>query len=54
MTVTFVAGPFYNPQTATLTISDNAAGSPQSLPAHRHGHRSGPAVQRNQSELRHG
>jgi hypothetical protein len=31
MTVTFVAGPFYNPQTATLTISDNAAGSPQKV-----------------------
>jgi hypothetical protein len=31
MTVTFVAGPFYNPQTATLMISDNAAGSPQKV-----------------------
>jgi hypothetical protein len=29
MTVTFIAGPFYNPQTATLKINDNAAGSPQ-------------------------
>lgn len=32
MTVTFIAGPFYNPQTATLMISDNAAGSPQLVP----------------------
>lgn len=32
MTVTFVAGPFYTPQTANLTICDNAAGSPQSVP----------------------
>jgi hypothetical protein len=31
MTVTFIAGPFYNPQTATLTINDNAAGSPQTV-----------------------
>jgi hypothetical protein len=31
MTVTFVAGPFYNPQTAKLMISDNAAGSPQTV-----------------------
>ena len=32
MTVTFVAGPFYTPQTADLMISDNAAGSPQAVP----------------------
>ena len=32
MTVTFIAGPFYTPQTATLMISDSAAGSPQSVP----------------------
>ena len=32
MTVTFVAGPFYTAQTAMLMISDNAAGSPQSVP----------------------
>jgi len=32
MTVTFVAGPYYNPQTATLLITDNAAGSPQAVP----------------------
>lgn len=32
MTVTFVAGPFYNPQTATLIINDNAAGNPQTVP----------------------
>ncbi len=32
MTVTFIAGPFYNPQTATLMIYDNAAGSPQQVP----------------------
>lgn len=31
MTVTFIAGPFYNPQTATLMINDNAAGSPQTV-----------------------
>jgi hypothetical protein len=31
MTVTFVAGPFYTPQTATLKITDNAAGSPQTV-----------------------
>jgi hypothetical protein len=31
MTVTFVAGPFYNPQTATLMIKDNAGGSPQTV-----------------------
>jgi hypothetical protein len=32
MTVTFAAGPFYTPQTAKLTIADNAVGSPQSIP----------------------
>ena len=32
MVVTFVAGPFYTPQTATLTIKDSAAGSPQTVP----------------------
>jgi CSLREA domain-containing protein len=31
MTVTFVAGPFYAQQTATLTINDNVAGSPQTV-----------------------
>ena len=31
MTVTFVAGPFYTQQTATLTIDDNALGSPQTV-----------------------
>ena len=29
MTVTFIAGPFYNTQKATLSIVDNAPGSPQ-------------------------
>jgi hypothetical protein len=32
MAVTFIAGPFYSPQTATLTIKDNAPGSPQTVP----------------------
>jgi hypothetical protein len=32
MVVTFVAGPFYTPQTATLTIKDNVPGSPQTVP----------------------
>ena len=31
MTVTFLAGPFYNQQTATLKINDSAAGSPQTV-----------------------
>jgi hypothetical protein len=31
ITVTFVAGPFYNSQTAELTVNDSAAGSPQSV-----------------------
>jgi hypothetical protein len=31
MTVTFIAGPFYTPQTATLKVTDNAAGSPQAV-----------------------
>lgn len=31
MTVTFIAGPFYTPQTATLNINDNAPGSPQTV-----------------------
>ena len=29
--VGFVAGPFYNPQTATLSVRDNAPGSPQTV-----------------------
>jgi hypothetical protein len=29
--VTFVAGPFFNPQTATLSIMDNVPGSPQQV-----------------------
>lgn len=32
MTVTFVGGPFYTPQTATLTISDSSPNSPQTIP----------------------
>ena len=31
ITVTFYAGPFYTPQTAILTINDNAPGSPQTV-----------------------
>jgi hypothetical protein len=31
MTVTFIAGPFYGTQDATLAITDNAAGSPQTV-----------------------
>jgi hypothetical protein len=31
MTVTFIAGPFYNTQNATLMIKDNVAGSPQTV-----------------------
>lgn len=31
MTVTFIAGPFYNTQKATLSIVDNAPGSPQTV-----------------------
>jgi hypothetical protein len=31
MTVTFIAGPFYNPQTAVLSVNDNAPGSPQTV-----------------------
>ena len=31
MIVAFLAGPFYTPQTATLQIKDNAAGSPQTV-----------------------
>jgi hypothetical protein len=31
ITIAFVAGPFYTPQTATLSIVDNAAGSPQTV-----------------------
>jgi hypothetical protein len=31
ISVTFAAGPFYNPQTATLSIMDNAGGSPQKV-----------------------
>jgi len=30
--VTFLAGPFYTQQTATLTIKDNAPGNPQTVP----------------------
>jgi predicted outer membrane repeat protein len=29
--ITFLAGPFFNPQTATLSITDNAPGSPQTV-----------------------
>ncbi|HEX3660185.1 MAG TPA: choice-of-anchor D domain-containing protein [Acidobacteriaceae bacterium] len=32
MTVTFIGGPFYTPQTATLTVTDSSPGSPQSVP----------------------
>jgi len=32
MVVTFIAGPYYTPQTATLTIKDNVLGSPQTVP----------------------
>jgi hypothetical protein len=32
MTITFIAGPFYTPQTATLTINDSSPGSPQLVP----------------------
>jgi hypothetical protein len=31
VTIAFIAGPFYTPQTATLQIMDNAAGSPQTV-----------------------
>jgi hypothetical protein len=31
ISVTFIAGPFFNPQTATLSITDNAPGSPQTV-----------------------
>jgi hypothetical protein len=31
ISVTFVAGPFYTPQTATLSIMDNAPGNPQTV-----------------------
>jgi uncharacterized repeat protein (TIGR01451 family) len=31
ISVTFIAGPFFTPQTATLTITDNAPGSPQTI-----------------------
>ncbi|MGC2499173.1 MAG: choice-of-anchor D domain-containing protein, partial [Acidobacteriaceae bacterium] len=31
MTVTFIAGPFYGQQSAALTITDSAAGSPQTV-----------------------
>jgi len=30
--VTFIAGPFYTPQTATLSVMDNAPGNPQTVP----------------------
>ncbi|HZZ40702.1 MAG TPA: choice-of-anchor D domain-containing protein, partial [Acidobacteriaceae bacterium] len=32
MTVTFIAGPFYTPQTALLTINDSSPASPQTVP----------------------
>jgi len=32
MLIAFLAGPFYTPQTAILTINDNAPGSPQTVP----------------------
>jgi hypothetical protein len=32
MVITFIAGPFYTPQTATLTIKDNVLGNPQTVP----------------------
>ncbi len=32
MTVTFIAGPFYTPQTAALTVTDSSPGSPQTVP----------------------
>jgi hypothetical protein len=31
MEITFIAGPFYNPQTATLSVVDNAYNSPQTV-----------------------
>jgi hypothetical protein len=31
ISITFIAGPFFNPQTATLSINDNAPGSPQKV-----------------------
>jgi len=31
ITIAFVAGPFYTPQTATLSIADNAPGNPQTV-----------------------
>jgi hypothetical protein len=31
ITVSFVAGPFYTPQTATLSVMDNAPGNPQTV-----------------------
>jgi hypothetical protein len=31
ISIIFVAGPFYNPETATLSIMDNAGGSPQTV-----------------------
>jgi sugar lactone lactonase YvrE len=31
ISITFVAGPFYTPQTATLSIADNAPGNPQKV-----------------------
>ena len=31
ISITFVAGPFYTPQTATLSIMDNAPGNPQTV-----------------------
>ena len=31
ITISFVAGPFYTPQTASLSIMDNAPGSPQTV-----------------------
>jgi hypothetical protein len=31
ISVSFIAGPYYTPQTATLTITDNAPGNPQTV-----------------------
>jgi hypothetical protein len=31
ISITFVAGPFYTPQSATLSIADNAPGNPQKV-----------------------
>jgi len=31
ISITFIAGPFYNPQTATLSVMDNSPGNPQTI-----------------------